>query len=225
MGMPFYLASSVMNVKGQHDALSAQSRANAQTATNYITSMNHSLQNLELQRRDAFEAAINDIQKIKLQGNRQASGVEAAVNEGLSGGRTADLINRAAQADINRAVASSQDNYARKSNEIDLNKESTLYTTKREVNSIQKLQKPSMLSTLFQLGTSYYGAKQTSDAIKAIRGQAGLLGGHKVSKSVSNAQESLILPSIVQANTMNTYTVPFEIGGFESSYSYINPFK
>lgn len=225
MGMPFAIGASIMNVKGQHDALSAQSRANAQTATNYITSMNYSLQNLERQRRDAFEAAITDIQKIKLQGNRQASGVEAAVNEGLSGGRTANLINRAAQADINRAIASSQDNYARKSNEIDLNKEMTLMNTQRQVGSIQRLNKPTMLSTLFQLGTSYFSAKQTQEAIKAIRGQAGLGFSRKVSPATVATQESTIIPEVIQSNSMSIYKAPFNLGNFESEYSFINPFK
>ena len=146
--------------------------------------MNYSFQNLEQERADAFDATVADIQKIRLQGGRMTSQVSAAVNEGLAGGgRTADMLKRSAMADANRAVWSSKDNYARKSNEIDLNKESTLRGAKMQISSIQQVEKPSLWSTLFKVGASYYGAKQTEDAIQGIRAQ----GGVKDSDSWSNS--------------------------------------
>lgn len=170
MGMAMAIGSAVMGVYSQNKALEAQAQANYQTSKNYITSMNFSFQNLEQERMDAFEATIDDLQKTKLQGYRQVSGVEAAVNEGLAGGgRTADLIKRAAHADVKRATDSIKDNYARKSNEIDLNKEAALVNAKMQTSSIQQVKKPSLLSTVFQLGTAYLGAMQTQDSLSAIK--------------------------------------------------------
>ena len=62
--------------------------------------------------------------------NETMGQVEAAINEGYSGGgRTADMLNRAVAGDLARATSSIKDNYARKSNEVDLNKESALIQT------------------------------------------------------------------------------------------------
>ena len=72
------------------------------------------------------------------------SGVRAAVNENLQG-RTARLLVRATEGDTARAVASVKDNYARKSNEIDLNKESTYLSTKNYINNLN-LSAPKMPS-------------------------------------------------------------------------------
>lgn len=192
------MASTAMTIYGENKALEAQGRANAQTARNYITSMNFSFQNLEQERADAFDATVADLQKIRLQGNRQVKSVEAAVNEGLAGGgRTADMLKRSARADVNRAVWSSKDNYARKSNEIDLNKESTLRGAKMQISSIQQVEKPSIWNTLLRFGISYVGATQTQDALSAIRGQAGVRGGQT---AMQNTTQQTML------SNMNMYT-------------------
>lgn len=52
------------------------------------------------------------------------------------GGRTANRLMRAAEADTSRTVASIQDNFTRKSNEVDLNKEATLLSTKDYINNL-----------------------------------------------------------------------------------------
>lgn len=192
------MASTAMTIYGENKALEAQGRANAQTARNYITSMNFSLQNLEQERADAFDATVADLQKIRLQGNRQVKSVEAAVNEGLAGGgRTADMLKRSARADVNRAVWSSKDNYARKSNEIDLNKESALRGAKMQISNIQQVEKPSIWNTLLRFGISYVGVSQTQDAINAIRGQAGVRGGQT---TMQNTTQHTML------SNMNMYT-------------------
>lgn len=196
------MASTAMTIYGENKALEAQGRANAQTARNYITSMNFSFQNLEQERADAFDATVADLQKIRLQGNRQVKSVEAAVNEGLAGGgRTADMLKRSARADVNRAVWSSKDNYARKSNEIDLNKESALRGAKMQISSIQQVEKPSIWNTLLRFGISYVGASQTQDAINAIRGQAGVMGAGGGSRTaMQNTTQQTML------SNMNMYT-------------------
>ena len=184
MGTMLATGSALVGTYAQNKSLEAQARANVQTAKNIITSMNYSFQNLEQERADAFDATVEDLQKIRLQGGRMTSQVAAAVNEGLAGGgRTANLLKRSVQADTNRALSSSRDNYRRKSNEIDLNKEAQALDTQGRLSSIAQVQKPSLWSTIFKVGTAYYGAKQTEDAIQGIRAQ----GGVKDSDSWSHA--------------------------------------
>lgn len=184
MGTMLAVGSALVGVYAQNKSLEAQARANVQTAKNIITSMNYSFQNLEQERADAFDATVADLQKIRLQGGRLTSQVAAAVNEGLAGGgRTANLLKRSVQADTNRALSSSRDNYRRKSNEIDLNKEAQALDAKGRLSSIAQVQKPSLWSTLFKVGAAYYGAKQTEDSIQGIRAQ----GGVKDSNSWSHA--------------------------------------
>lgn len=173
--MGFSIVSALGNTYAQNRALQAQGQANVQTARNYIQSMNYSFQNLEQERQDAFEATIAELEQINLQGNRQVSAVEAAVNEGLmGGGRTANLIKRSAQADVNRAVSSAKTNYQKKSNEIDLNKEAVALNTRNAISSIQNVQKPSLFSTLLNIGSAYLQARTTLESIDAIRQQAGV---------------------------------------------------
>lgn len=211
----------------RNKALTAQGRANAQTAKNYITSMNFNLQNLEQQRSDAFDATVNDLQKIRLQGNRQIKNVEAAVNEELAGGgRTADLVKRGARADLNRAVESNKDNYARRSNEIDLNKEATVRNTSQQINSMAKVEKPSFFSTLLDIGTSYLGAKQTGEAIKAIQHTAGVGVNHTPVQS-DGARYSILnrlsntTPSLIQSVAVDTDWLQ----GQRRQYTFYNPYS
>ena len=173
--MNMAIGSALLGTYSQNQSLIAQGQANVQTAKNLITSMNYSLQNYEQERTDAFKATIAELEKIKLQGNRQVSSVTASVNEGLmGGGRTADMIKRSSQADLNRTVASAKTNYEKKSNEIDLNKEATLLNTKQQLASIKDVKKPSFLSTLLTIGTNYLQAKGTLESIDAIRTKAGV---------------------------------------------------
>ena len=123
MGVAMAVGRAALGLYGQNKALEAQGRANAQTAKNMLMSMNYSLQNMEQERADAFDATIDELEKLKIQGSRLTSQVSASVNEGLAGGgRTANLIKRASQADVDRSEANAKENYRRKSNEIDLNK-------------------------------------------------------------------------------------------------------
>lgn len=222
MGVTGAIIGTVMSVANQNRALSAQSRANAQTARNYITSMNYNLQNLEQQRRDAFEATIQELEKTRLQGNRQEAGVVAAVNEGLAGGgRTANLLIRSAQADTNRAVTSTKSNYRKKSNEIDLNREATLFNGRQAVASVPQLEKPSLLSTALQLGTAYYNTKQTLDSISAIRTQAGVSGGASGGVSSTSAFSPMFSPT---TSSSGNYAMNLDwekmFGGVDKKYTF-----
>ena len=175
MGMAFTMASTIFGIYSQNKALEAQGHANLATARSMVTSMNYSLQNLEQERRDIFEATVQELERTQLQGRRLTSSVSAAISEGLQGGgRTANLLVRSAEADTHRAMASVKDNYQKKSNEVDLNKEATLMNTKAQIRSIRDVQKPSLLGTIAQLGTAYLGARQEQEKINLMRKQAGV---------------------------------------------------
>ena len=175
MGMAFTMASTIFGIYSQNKALEAQGRANVATARSMVQSMNYSLQNLEQERRDIFEATVQELERTQLQGRRLTASVDAAVHEGLQGGgRTADLLMRSGRADTHRAMASVKDNYQKKSNEVDLNKEAALMNTKAQIRSIRDVQKPSLLGTIAQIGTAYLGARQEQERINLLRKQAGV---------------------------------------------------
>lgn len=158
-----------------NSALIAQGRANQESAKNYIKTMNYTFQNLEQERLDAFNATVSDLEKTKLQGRRMESMVNAAVEEGMSGGgRTADLLKRSAASDTARAVISIKDNHRRKMNEIDLNKEAALLNAHTGIKSIQDVKAPSLLGTLVGLAGAYYQGKTADDQIRTIRNKAGV---------------------------------------------------
>lgn len=178
MGTAFTLASTAFGIYSQNKALEAQGRANAATARSMVTSMNYTLQNLEHERRDIFEATVQELERTQLQGRRLSSSVTAAVQEGLmGGGRTASLLMRSSAADTNRAAQSVKDNYQKKSDEIDLNKEATLLNTRAQIRSIREVQKPSIFGAVLNLGTAYLGAKQEEERIRLMRLQAGIPDG------------------------------------------------
>lgn len=123
-----------LNIYGEYSSQKAMARADQsrmnQQKEAAIKNMAYLFQNYEQERRDAFEAAAADLDKTTRNMNETMSQVEAAINEGYSGGgRTADMLNRTVAGDLARATSSIKDNYARKSNEIDLNKESALIQT------------------------------------------------------------------------------------------------
>ena len=175
--MALTMGSTAMQIYNQNKALEAQGRANAATARSMVSSMNRTFMNYEQQRRDIFEATVEEVEQTQLQSRRLTSSVAAAVAEGLQGGgRTADLLVRSGEADKNRAVTSVKDNYRRKSNEIDLNKEATLLNTKAQISSIREVHKPSFLGTLMQFGTAYLGARQQQESINLLRKQGDVDG-------------------------------------------------
>ena len=113
---------TVGNFMGQSAAASAaQASMDAQAAA-AIRELNFSWQNYEAERTDAFDAAVQEIENTRINALGLNSAVKGAVIENMSG-NTAKLLIRNAEGDTARAVASIQDNYGRKSNEIDLNKD------------------------------------------------------------------------------------------------------
>lgn len=175
MGTTLAVASVMAQTYAQNRSLIKQGESNRKTASNYIKAMNYSLQNYDMQRQDAFEAVVDELEQVKLQGKRVSSGVDNAVNESMmGGGRTADLLKRSAIADLARTTNQLKANYTKKRNEIDINKEATLLNTKGAISAIQDVEKPSLLSTLINIGTAYVGGLQAAEQVKAIQEKAGV---------------------------------------------------
>lgn len=126
------VAGDYMSQRAQ--AKSAQAAMDAQ-AKAAITEMNWNIQDLEQQRTDAFDQAVAEISNTRLNSLQLNSGVKAAVSETMTG-RTANMIVRSAEGDTARAVSSIQDNYSRKSNEIDLNRERQVKSTQQYLQNL-----------------------------------------------------------------------------------------
>lgn len=175
MGITGQIMSTVMGTYSQNRSLEQQGLAQQATARNMVQSMNYSFANLEQERQSTFEATIEDLTKTRLQALRQQSAVNAAVNEGMiGGGRTADLVKRSVANDTARTAESIKTNYLQKSNEIDLNKESTLLNTKNQIQSMPKLEKPNILSTMVGWAGDYYSIKNTEEERKHRQKMAGI---------------------------------------------------
>ena len=151
-------------------AAQAQAQMNAQS-TAAITQMNYALQDYEMERTDAFDAAVAELDKVSLNAMQVNSGVEAAVNETMSG-RTARLLIKDAEADTARTKASIRDNYDRKANEVDLNKERTLLSTKDYINNLNASapKMPSRFSNfLSTAGVALDAYTQTQNQRQAVK--------------------------------------------------------
>ena len=126
------VAGNYMGQRATAKAAQAQMNQQAQTA---FTKMNYAFQDYEIERVDAFDAAVAELDKVSHNAMRVNSGVEAAVNETMSG-RTAKMLVRNVEGDTARTKASIKDNFSRKSTEIDLNKERSLLSTKDYINNL-----------------------------------------------------------------------------------------
>lgn len=146
-------------------AENAQIEANKKTARGYLQQMNYSFQNMEIQRQSLFASAVDDLTKTRMQANRQVSSVLASIGEDNSGGgRTAEALVRSVKGLKGRALDSIVANYKIKSNEIDLNKEATLISTKNAIDSIPAVTRKSLGSYLMDAANTYIAAKGAIDA-------------------------------------------------------------
>lgn len=162
------IVGSVMSYNAQAQAAKAQAEAMKQQADVAVQSMNREFMNYEIERRDAFDSAVQEITKTRLNAMQLNSSVEAAVSEEMSGGgRTADRIIRSAHADEARNVASVQENYQRKSNEIDLNKETSLISTKNYIAGLKPPSAPSKASLFFDVASSVVGGITSGQSMKS----------------------------------------------------------
>lgn len=173
------IAGDYMSQRGM--ASSAQAAMNAQ-AKAAITEMNWNIQDLEQQRTDAFDSAVSEISNIRLNSMQLNSGVKAAVSETMSG-RTANLIVRGAEGDTARAVSSVQDNYARKSNEVDLNRERQVVSTHQYLENLNA-SAPKMPSRFANFMNTAATAVGNYTMAQNISNQQKIIGGTKGTGSV-----------------------------------------
>lgn len=205
------VAMQAYGMRQQYNAQAKYLEAQAQGATK---EMNYAFQNYEIERQDAYDAAVNDIIKTRINQMQLNSQVNAAIAEGYAGGgRTADRLMKAAEADTSRAVASVQDNYLRKSNEVDLNKETTLLSTKDYIANLQKqgeISRSQKFADILSLASTalsgYNGYKTQSAAATAKGGTFDFWGSHSPNTKSSGSYftyNSQGLPSM--ANYTNIY--------------------
>lgn len=175
VGMVAQLGLQAMGMRQQYSSQAKMLEAQARGATK---EMNYAFQNYEQERQDSFDAAVNDITKTRINQMQLNSQVHAAIAEGYSGGgRTANRLMRAAEADTSRTISSIQDNYMRKSNEIDLNKESTALSTKDYINNLieqGKISKKQKFADILGLaGTALSGYSKYRDLRLASEDKGG----------------------------------------------------
>lgn len=148
--------SALLGMQAQNKAAQQQMNAQYKAA---ITDMNFAWQDYELQRRDAFDATIGELEKVTI--NEQTIGSQAkhAVLENMEG-RTARLLLRNIEGDYNRARSSIKDNYSRQSDEISQNKERVALNTKSFIRNLNASAPtaPSALSQALTVGSIALGS-------------------------------------------------------------------
>lgn len=146
------LIGDYMSWKDQRENAKAQARALSQQANAVGKNLAYTFQNYELQRVDAFDAAVNSLMKVQTNALGLESSVRAAINEETGGdSRTGRALQRAAHADTLRTLSGIKDVYERQSDEISLNKEMAKRSAMDEIANI-KAQAPQMPSYWSLLG-------------------------------------------------------------------------
>lgn len=163
VGAGLSIVGQVMDYNDKMDTANAQ-------RTQAVTQMNFNFQNYEMERQDAFDAAVNEISQTRMKANNSISTVQTVIGEQMGEGRTSQLLMRNAKSKEAMAVADLKDNFTSKSNEIDLNKESTL----RSVQSyVKQIKDPSLLGLAVGVASTVAGAVnqgKTAQADAAIKG-------------------------------------------------------
>lgn len=132
IGTGLNVIGSIIGARGQAKALQAQYDAQRKAM---ITQMNYQLQNYEMQRADAFDNAVTEMMNVQRQAQDVGSQAKAVINENING-RTAELLARNVEGDRARAYEGVKEQYASKSNEIDLNEDSTYKSTASAINNL-----------------------------------------------------------------------------------------
>lgn len=172
-------ASATMQIAGDYLGQKSQARNAKQMmeaqATKAWQEYNYAYQNYEMERNDAYDAAVAEITKTRLNSMQLNSNVKAAIAENMSG-RTADLLVKDAEGDVARTVATMQDNYTRKSNEIDLNEDTERVTLKNTLENINKsaVKMPSRMTNFVSsavVGLNAYTNAQNQITSEKTRGK------------------------------------------------------
>lgn len=166
------VALQAMGIANQN---SAQASMAESLASGSYKQMNYAFENYEIERQDAYDAAVDEILKTRINSQQLGSQVNAAIMQDYQGGgRTAARLMRDAEAETARAVSSIQENYNNKSSEIDLNKERTLLSTNDYLANLKEQYKPNKLGDILSLGAT---ALQGYNAYRTQRTAAEAVGG------------------------------------------------
>lgn len=168
-GVAMQVLGAYGNWKAQRESAIAEGQAMAQQATNAIQSLNYSFMNYEIERRDSFDSAIADLTKNAMSSRVLVGGVENAVSEEMGDSNTGRLINRSANAEGLRAQTSIKENYAKTSDEISLNKEQALLSTKQYIAGLHPPKLPSYAALALGMagaGIQSWSQMQNTEAFK-----------------------------------------------------------
>lgn len=168
-GVAMQVLGAYGNWKAQRESAIAEGQAMAQQATNAIQSLNYSFMNYEIERRDSFDSAIADLTKNAMSSRVLVGGVENAVSEEMGDSNTGRLINRSANAEGLRAQTSIKENYAKTSDEISLNKEQALLSTKQYIAGLHPPKLPSYAALALSIagaGVQSWTQMQNTEAFK-----------------------------------------------------------
>lgn len=165
---------ALMGYMGDRANYKAQLQAQRMKMQNAVRTMNHSFQTLEHQRREAYEATIEELNNIQLQNRYLKGSVDAAVSEELGDGRTARLLSRAQGGAGLRAMTQSKDNYNRRSDEIDLNKETAYINMQTYVKGLELPEKPSIAKHALNAFIGYKMGKSQANLLQAFNASKGV---------------------------------------------------
>lgn len=191
IGMGIDLWSMYSNYMSQRRQAEAQADQIIAQAKQAIKTMNYSLGNFENERRNAFEASVNQLTAIRLQARGLEASVENTTGE-YQNGKTAKLLVRSVKADGLRTANQVKDNFIRKSDEIDQNKERVSLSTMEYLSKLETPRIPTLLGGILsqagQIMQSYnaYKNMNTDRLAKIGLGQGvGGTSGSLIASTVS----------------------------------------
>lgn len=168
-GVAMQVLGAYGNWKAQRESAIAEGQAMAQQATNAIQSLNYSFMNYEIERRDYFDSAVANLTKNAISSRVLVGGVENAVSEEMGDSNTGRLISRSTNAEGLRAQTSIKENYAKTSDEISLNKEQALLSTKQFIAGLHPPKLPSYAALALGMagaGIQSWSQMQNAEAFK-----------------------------------------------------------
>ena len=186
-GVAMQVLGSYGNWKAQRESAIAEGQAMAQQATNAIQSLNYSFMNYEIERRDSFDSAVADLTKNAMNSRVLVGGVENAVSEEMGDSNTGRLINRSTNAEGLRAQTSIKENYAKTSDEISLNKEQALLSTKQFIAGLRPPKLPSYAALALGMagaGIQSWSQTQNTEAFKETHYSQNGLGTNNINAKV-----------------------------------------
>ena len=180
VGLGMQLLSAYNNYRAQRRQAEAQADQIIAQAKGAIKTMNYSLGNFENERRNAFEASVAQLGAIRMQARGLEASVENSTGE-YQNGKTAKLLVRSVKADGLRTTNQVKDNYIRKSDEIDQNKERVFLSTREYLSHLETPRIPTLLGGILSQAGALLGAYNDYKNMNANRiakiGDGGNIGG------------------------------------------------